>query len=67
MAERLFDHHAPPLPVAFLGEAGGGELRDRRAEEAVRDREIEQMVAGCARLVELRRDACPAVRKQRDR
>ena len=53
VAKRFFDHHAPPLPVAFLGEAGRREPGDGRAEEAVRDGEIEQMVArGAGRLVE---------------
>ena len=53
VAERLLDHHAPPvLGVAgmgfVVGQAGMAELLDHRAEEAVGDREVEQAVAAGA-------------------
>ena len=50
VAERLLDHHAPPvlrLAVAQLlvQQAGVAELLDQRAEEPVGHREIEQAIA----------------------
>ena len=55
VAERLFDHHPAPLAVIFGRKARGAKAGDRRAEEAIGDREIEQMVACRARrLVQFR-------------
>ena len=55
VAERLLDHHPSPLPVFFRHQARGAEPRDRRAEEAIGDGEIEEVVArGAGRFVQLR-------------
>ena len=56
MAERFLDHHPPPLSVTFRGQTRGAKSRDDGTEEAIRDREIEQVVArGACRLVMLRK------------
>ena len=55
MAEWLLDHYPPPLPISFGHEVRSREPRDCHAEEAVRDGEIEKVVARRAgSLVELR-------------
>ena len=55
MAERLLDHDPAPLPVFFRHQPRRPQARDDHAEEAIRDREIEKVVACRAgRLVQPR-------------
>src|SRR5882724_11052843 len=55
VAERLFDHHPAPFAVLFRGQLRSPKARDHDAEEAVCDREIEEIVArGARRLVQPR-------------
>ena len=54
MAKRFFDHHPPPLSLSFGHEARSRKPRDYRAEEAVRDGEIEKVAAcGAGGFIEL--------------
>src|SRR5262245_16522751 len=44
VAEGLLDHYPAPLAIAFRHQAGGAEPGDRRAEETIRDGEVEEVV-----------------------
>ena len=68
VAEGLFDDHPAPLAVTLRRKARGAKRGDRRAEEAVGDREIEQMVARRAgRLVQSRQMLAQPVDRSPDR
>ena len=51
MAERLFDHDPAPLARFLVDQARGSKTGYRDAEEPVGDREIEEIIAGCAHLL----------------
>ena len=53
VAKRLLDHDSAPLSVSFRDQTRRSETRNRRTEEAVRNREIEEAFArGSCCLVE---------------
>src|SRR5262245_35956843 len=48
MAERLLDHHPAPVAISLRYETRGREAIDHSAEKAIRDGEVEKIVACCA-------------------
>ena len=45
VAEWLLDHHPTPVILRLLHEVGGAQSTDRRAEQAIRHRQIEEVIA----------------------